>query len=146
MAGNYLNELYESINTTIAENGLEASFVEPEEAERLLVEISTVFDFSLNSIFPWDDVKKGSVVYKECPQETDIWKNYFAEFTADFEDRVFLAVSDTSDYPWPVLSCLKADAAFIILDQHYFEYFIFDAGMNKILFENHHDVLYRYTI
>ena len=53
MAGNYLNELYESINTTIAENGLEASFVEPEEAERLLVEISTVFDFSLNSIFPW---------------------------------------------------------------------------------------------
>ena len=74
MADNYSNELYESINTTIAENGLEASFVEPEEAERLLVEISTVFDFSLNSIFPWDDVKKGSVVYKECPQETDIWK------------------------------------------------------------------------
>jgi len=137
-------ELYEEMLKTINEKGINASFIKQEESDRLVERLFAIFDLDINQLFVWENFK-GHIVYNEYQDKNEIWNSCVGKLIFDFRNDIFVAVTNEEYYPWPILSCKKTDIISIISEQSYFEYFIFDSEMNKIVFDTHHNILMRYS-
>ncbi|SDC02105.1 hypothetical protein [Niabella drilacis] len=142
---NFMEELRQDIMTTINSRGINALFVEANDAERLIQQIATIFDLKLNRLFVWE-TSKAQGVLMAYDGSTDIWEGQLLAFISDFQSEVFLVLTNEAYYPWPVLKCKKEEVVTIISEQFFFEYFIFDSTMNKIVFDTHQNMLQRYSI
>lgn len=140
-----MNELYNEILKTVNENKISASFIEPEEANRMIKGLFRIFNLDVNQLFVWEDFK-GHIVFNKYGDKSKIWNASLDKFIFDFQNDIFVAVTNEEYYPWPILSCKKADIVSILNEQSYFEYFIFDSKMDKIIFDTHHNTLMRYSI
>lgn len=63
------------------------------------------------------------------------------EFLLEFDRFVYLAITDDEFYPWPIIKFCSRDIVSILESQQYFEFFIFDGSMNRILFDTHDNQL-----
>jgi len=132
------------IKETIRRHKIEASFVDLNVAEILIEKIALVFDLDRNRSLIWETVK-GQMELKEYGENSEVWEKQLMECLLSFRGEVFLVITNEEFYPWPILRCRKEDLAVIIADQFFFEYFIFDAEMHKIVFDTHHNTLLCYS-
>ena len=58
-----------------------------------------------------------------------------------FPGNIYLVVTNEQHYPWLVIAMPAGDVQGLLLELPYFEYFVFDDAMERVVFDTHHNSL-----
>lgn len=131
------NLLYEIENAILREI-IDCRLIPEDEGLRLIRQLAEKFAFDLDKRWLWDDARaKEALSYGESGQ----WEDLLKLQLASFKDRVFLCVTNDDLYPWPIFDCRKDQLVRLFAELPYFEYLLFDAAMERVLFDTHHNEL-----
>ncbi|MGN7784731.1 hypothetical protein ACTJIJ_09400 [Niabella sp. 22666] len=126
----------EEIASFCTENQVTVSFLADDECSSLISLVADKFKLDINRLFMWEDVK--AVDRLEYPDPAG-WENGLNKYLQDFQNEIFVVITDENFYPWSVFICCKQDLIRILENQKYFEYFLFDSLQQRLLFDTHHN-------
>lgn len=131
------NQLIIEINNFIDAKKLDCSCVSELMATPIFDKLVICFSFDLLNRYLWIDANiKEEITYDNNYE----WEISLSTLLKNFDDRVYLVVTDDEFYPWAMFEC-KVELILDILSEHqYFEYFIFDKSMEYILFDTHENI------
>lgn len=128
------NELIIEINEFIKTKKLDCYSVQESSAKNMLENLANVFSFDLSNKYLWENAYiKEEIAYADSSE----WEVFLSALLRNFNERVYLVVTDDNFYPWPVFDCKAESIVDILKEQQYFEFFIFDKSMKYILFDTH---------
>jgi hypothetical protein len=113
----------------------EVYFVSDEKAAQLTKDLAAKFSFDLSRLFIWAN-KDLHTVY-EYGDDHEKWLTTITELIDRFDEEIFLAVTDEDFYPWKILTGNKQVILNLLQDLPPFEYFIFDASLQYVVFDTH---------
>ena len=91
----------------------------------------------------WEQVEFENSVYYDY--EGADWDKLMEFLLSDFQNKIYLAITDDEFYPWKLLECDKASVVHLLNQQQLFEFFIFDDSFDKIIFDTHENLLIKYV-
>ncbi|WP_421797850.1 hypothetical protein [Haliscomenobacter sp.] len=133
-----MSELIEQIDKTIIQNGLNLFKLTQDNTSLLLEQLRVAFNLNFNQLFLWETKVEKSSSW----EYGDDWDSIFSKLLNQyFPSSVYLVVTDDEFYPWVVNAGDKVSVIALLYQQQFFEYFIFDDLIEKILFDTHHNNL-----
>ncbi|MDO6433202.1 hypothetical protein Q4E93_21510 [Flavitalea sp. BT771] len=110
----------------------------PSEAEGLLARLASAYELEVQELFPWKLAGARAVYAYDLPSS---WELLFPPLLDLFQEEVYLAVTNEEGYPWAVVAMPLAYVVELVLELPYFEYFIFDEGMDRVVYDTHQEML-----
>jgi len=132
MASNLIDDI-----STVLQTIPSGRILSSEEAQSFVTAVAGRYGIDLDSYFPWD--KMEGIVYPY--DDPSGWGLLLSSMLNVFPGDIYLVVTDEQHYPWPVIVMPAADVQDMLLELPYFEYFVFDAAMEEVVFDTHHDSL-----
>jgi hypothetical protein len=127
-------DLFKAISSAI--NGKEhCNFVSDEQATQLITDLATKFSFDLTRLFIW--AKKDLHNIYEYDEDRQKWETTIRELTNRFDEDIFLCITSEEFYPWRVIKGRKPVIIEWLKELPHFEYFIFDATLQYVVFDTH---------
>lgn len=111
--------------------------VPAEEAHALITSMAGKYGIDLDTLFPWEKLE--GIVYPYG--DPSGWGLLLSSMLGVFSGDVWLAVTDEQHYPWPVVKLPAGEVQHLLLELPYFEYFVFDDAMERVVFDTHHNSL-----
>jgi hypothetical protein len=132
---NMEKKLAKSISNFVKSSNLDCYEVQTTDAINLIENLAYTFCFDLSKRYLWE----GALVKERNSYKNDntYWEMLSSLLFPNFGNRVYLVITDDDFFPWPVFDCKKEAVADILKVHQYFEFFIFDKSMQKILFDIH---------
>jgi hypothetical protein len=124
--------------TALLEDVPSAGVLSPSEADGLLARLASGYELEVRQLFPWDLAGARSVYAYDLPSS---WELLFPPLLDQLQDAVYLAVTSEEGYPWAVVAMPSAYVVDLLLELPYFEYFIFDEGMDRVVYDTHQEML-----
>jgi len=116
----------------------ENSVLTEKDAYSIVLKLAKSFSFDLSKQGIWAD----SIWEELFPyNDNHDWEKLLVSLLGPFAENVYVAISDNEFFPWPVLICNKKSLVAFLNSQPYFEFFVFDTRMKKVLFDAHHNEL-----
>jgi hypothetical protein len=132
-------ELVTGIIDFIRAKKIDCSFIEETDAKNIVENLCKKFCFDLSKRYLWADVRiKEKITYNN---DIEDWEVLLSTLLQNFDERVYLVVTDDEFYPWAVFDCKRDIVIDILKEQQYFEFFIFDKPMKYVLFDTHENEL-----
>jgi hypothetical protein len=128
------NELVIAITSFTHSNNIRCNPLQEMDANRLINDLVNIFRLDLSQKYLWQGVEAAAMSYSE---DATVWMSLLLEQLDEFQEQIYLVVTDDEFYPWPVLNCFKEDLPRILSSQQFFEFFLFDQTMKCILFDTH---------
>lgn len=125
-----------SIQEQVYNLNLEFKYINNDESEHILQLLARKFNFDLENRWLWDGNLKSKV-----QSYSNDWEYLLKLELSDLSDSIFICPSDDEFYPWPLFKGPKDQVIELLKSLYFFEYFIFDERMNKVLFDTHHNTL-----
>jgi len=130
-------ELLDNITDLLADVP-SARVLSPTGAEELLKRLAAAYELEVQELFPWDLEGARAVYAYDLPAS---WELLFPPLLDLLQDAVYLAVTNEEGYPWAVVALPSAYVVDLLLELPYFEYFIFDEGMDRVVCDTRQEVL-----
>jgi hypothetical protein len=108
------------------------------EAEGLLARLASAYGLEVQELFPWELAGARAVYAYDLPSS---WELLFPPLLEQLQEEVYLAVTNEDGYPWAVVAMPSAYVTDLLLELPYFEYFIFDEGMDRVVLDTREEVL-----
>ncbi len=124
--------LKEEIKKLQNEMGLDVSLIN--DSSKTLNLLFEIFELDTERLYLWESKKGEKFDYSQ-----DSWVSVLKNQLADFEEVLYLVVTDDEFPPWLVYKCKKGDLLKLLPELRFFEYFLFDERMKKVVFDNHHN-------
>ncbi len=135
--------LIKTMQDYITRNQVSGIFLQDDESNSLIEKLAAIFSFDLEERWLWEQV-----VFEDCAYydyEGADWDKVMELLLSDFQNKIYLAITDDEDYPWKLMECDKASAISLLNQQRLFEFFIFDDSFDKIIFDTHENLLIKYV-
>jgi hypothetical protein len=128
------NDLTRKIQSAI--NGKEdCYFISDEQATQLTTDLSAKFSFDLTKLFIW--TKKDLHNFYEYGDDREKWATTIRELLNRFDEDIFLCITNEEFYPWKIIKGRKPVIIDLLQELPCFEYFIFDATLQYVVFDTH---------
>ena len=115
-----------------------ARVLSPSGAEGLLTRLAVAYELEVQELFPWDLAGARAVYAYDLPAS---WELLFPPLLDLLQEEVYLAVTNEEGYPWAVVAMPSAYVVELLLELPYFEYFIFDEGMDRVVYDTRQEML-----
>jgi hypothetical protein len=115
-----------------------ARVLAPSEVDGLLDRLASAYGLEVQELFPWDLAGAHAVYAYDLPSS---WELLFPPLLDQLQDEVYLAVTNEEGYPWVVVAMPSAYVVELLLELPYFEYFIFDEGMDRVVLDTRQEML-----
>jgi len=133
------NNLIDSIESYIKLKKIPCSRLADNDAKMLIEKLVNHHSLDLSRLYLWEDIiPKASFFYGD---NSSLWEDRFYSFLQDYDNEIYLSVTDDEFYPWEIFKCEKKTIIGLLNEQQYFEFFIFDISLKQILFDTHHNEL-----
>ncbi len=129
-------EILIDLENCISENKLGICILSKEEKDTIFLKILEFYKFEFNKLFIWDGIE-GEII----PYEERDWFEIIFEVTSVFENEIYICITNEDYFPWEILKGKKKDILRLLNDFYYFEYFLFDGGFNRVVFDTHHNII-----
>ena len=127
-------DLLKSLQPAI--NGKEGCyFVSDEKAEQLITDLAAKFSFDLSKLFIW--ANKDLHNFYEYGEDQEKWKTIIHDLSKRFDEEIFLCITNEEFYPWKIIKGKKKIIVEWLPELPWFEYFIFDATLQYVVFDTH---------
>jgi len=110
----------------------------PSGADGLLARLAAAYGLEVQELFPWELAGATAVYGYDLPSS---WELLFPPLLDLMREEVYLAVLGDDGYPWVVVVLPSAYVTELLLELPYFEYFIFDEGMDRVILDTREEVL-----
>ena len=127
--------LIDNIKLSIKQEKLDYIQISQEEAQTKFEILKKNFNFNYHKLHLWDDVYHHKTI---CSYQ-EKWASKLIQKLTPFDSKIYLVVTDDNYHPWQVFFGKKDEIKTLLEEQTFFEYFIFDAFCDKILFDTHHN-------
>ena len=128
------NELIIEINKFIKTKKIDCYSVRESSSKTMLEDLASIFSFDLSNKYLWEDAYiKEKIAYTDSSE----WEVSLSALLKKFSERIYLVVTDDNFYPWTIFDCEVESIIYILKEQQYFEFFVFDESMKYILFDTH---------
>lgn len=105
-----------------------------EEANLYNEKIKTSFSLNYQKLFIWDEIKKMSEL---IPYTNSNWNELALVNFNRLKKDIFLVVSDEEYFPWQIINGSTNSILEFIIEQPFFEYFVFDQNLEILIFDTH---------
>jgi|GEM_PF-1111162 len=133
-----MTSLSENIRFFLDRKKIDYQFFPPGESDPLIRMLASRRGLDLDRRWLWEAVE--GPISIDCEEDKD-WNFAMDQWLPRFDEKIFLAVTSDEFFPWPVFEMPKTSLAELLSDNIAFEYFIFDLGMENVLFETHDNQL-----
>ncbi len=130
-----INEISKSLNYNLI---LLSEFEEEELFDKLKIK----FGFDYDNLFIWQSITK----FKDVEYQVDEWQEIWSMNLDALNENIYICISDESYYPWKIYFGSKQTVLNTICELPFFEYFVFDKEMDKVIFDTHHNFFRIITI
>jgi hypothetical protein len=110
-------------------------FVSDEKAEQLITDLAAKFSFDLTKLFIW--ANKDLHNFYEYGEDQEKWKTIIHDLSKRFDEEIFLCITNEEFYPWKIIKGRKEVIVEWLPELPWFEYFIFDATLQYVVFDTH---------
>jgi len=127
-------DLFKAISSAI--NGKEDCYFVPDErATQLITDLTAKFSFDLTKLFIW--AKKDLHNFYEYGDDREKWETIIGDLSNRFDEEIFLCITNEEFYPWKIIKGKKSVIIGLLTELPWFEYFIFDATLQYVVFDTH---------
>ncbi|MBK8626938.1 MAG: hypothetical protein IPN86_15635 [Saprospiraceae bacterium] len=137
-----MSDLVLEINELVKEFELKVVLLSELEEQELFTKLKINFGFDYNKLFIW----QMALNFIDIEYESDEWQEIWCKNLDGFNDNIYICISDETLYPWKIYFGPKDMILNIICELPFFEYFIFDGDMEKVIFDTHHNFFRIITI
>lgn len=127
-------DLFKTISSAIVDKE-DCHFVSDERATQLITDLATKFSFDLTKLFIW--TKKDLHNLYEYGDDREKWETLIRDLSSRFDEEVFLCITNEEFYPWKIIKGRKQVIIELLMELSWFEYFIFDATLQYVVFDTH---------
>lgn len=127
-------DLFKAIQSALPGNP-GCDFVPEEKATQLITDLAAKFSFDLTKLFIWAQKDLHNIY--EYGDDRNQWETTIQDLSKRFDEEVFLCITNEEFYPWKVLKGKKPAVIALLTDLPKFEYFVFDATLQYIVFDTH---------
>lgn len=101
---NMKNDLITTITSFTHSNDIRCTLLQEKDANLLVKNLANSFHLDLSQRYLWQGVEAAAMSYSE---DATVWMSLLLEQLDEFQEQIYLVVTDDEFYPWPVLNCFK---------------------------------------
>jgi hypothetical protein len=127
-------DLFKAISSAIVGKE-DCHLVSDERATQLITDLAAKFSFDLTRLFIW--AKKDLHNLYEYGDDREKWETLIRDLSNRFDEEIFLCITNEEFYPWKIIKGRKQVIIGLLMELSWFEYFIFDATLQYVVFDTH---------
>ena len=101
----------------------------------MITDLAAKFSFDLTKLFIW--ANKGLHNFYEYGEDQEKWKTIIHDLSKRFDEDIFLCITNEEFHPWKIIKGRKEIIIEWLPELPLFEYFIFDATLQYVVFDTH---------